>query len=94
MPRIPGGGPEKGKQMKSRSFLGALTAGAAALVLAGCMGASPDVGKTGASGGASSLPQWVTSPPSGGGFAYGVGSARIYADPATALNQAQDTARR
>ncbi|MFA9460607.1 hypothetical protein [Thiohalorhabdus methylotrophus] len=80
--------------MQVRTFLGTLAAGLSALVLAGCFGGGPDVGGSASSGGSSELPQWVTSPPSGDGFAYGVGSARVYADPASALTQAQDQARR
>jgi hypothetical protein len=66
--------------------------GAAALALAGCMGGSPAGPSNGASPGGG-LPGWVTSPPSKPGYAYGVGSAEIYADPASALNRAQDQAR-
>ena len=79
--------------MRIAAIAGAL-AGAAALTLSGCQGGGPavpsDGGAASASGG---IPAWVTSPPSGGGYAYGVGSAEIYGDPASALNRAQDQAR-
>jgi hypothetical protein len=38
-------------------------------------------------------PDWVTQPPSRAGMAYGVGSAEVFADPASALNRARDKAR-
>ncbi|HKJ70681.1 MAG TPA: LPP20 family lipoprotein [Gammaproteobacteria bacterium] len=83
--------------MTESNALRACLAGCAALVLAGCLGAAPagPDRNQGASAGASGgeVPAWVTSPPSGGGYAYGVGSAEIYADPASALNRAQDRAR-
>jgi len=38
-------------------------------------------------------PAWITSPPSGDRYVYGVGSAEIYSDSASAINRAQDDAR-
>lgn len=80
--------------MTNANAFRALVAGVAALGLGGCLGGGPSVpAEDGASGGSGGVPQWVTSPPSGGGYAYGVGSAEIYGDPASALNRAQDQAR-
>ncbi len=39
------------------------------------------------------LPSWVTSPPSSSQYVYGVGSAKIRADPADAMSRAKDQAR-
>ncbi len=63
-----------------------------ALALAGCGGLSQPAERSAGEGGAA-LPAWVTDPPSGSGYAYGVGSAPIHADPASALARAQDRAR-
>ena len=74
-------------------FLGVVAASA----LTGCLGGGPSVatseGASSAGGSSGDLPGWVTSPPSKKGFAYGVGSAEIHADPSSALNRAQDQAR-
>lgn len=67
---------------------------AAALALAGCGGGGLSKPAERPAGGEDAAPPaWVTEPPSGGGYAYGVGSAPIYADPASALSRAQDRAR-
>lgn len=68
-------------------------AAGAAFLLGGCLGGGPSVPAEDSAGAGGGIPAWVTSPPSGGGYAYGVGSAEIYADPASALNRAQDQAR-
>lgn len=39
------------------------------------------------------LPAWVKNPPSRQGYAYGLGSAELYGDAASALNRAKDDAR-
>src|SRR6056297_1125489 len=41
----------------------------------------------------SRTPGWITSPPAGTTYVYGVGSAKIFADTASAINRAQDDAR-
>jgi len=78
--------------MQIRKWMRSLLAGAAVLTLAGCFGGGPQVKEDSGSAGGG-LPAWVTSPPSGGGYAYGVGSAEVVVDPASALNRAQDKAR-
>jgi len=79
--------------MTNANAFRSLLAGVTAVALGGCLGGSPSGPADSQTAADGAVPSWVTSPPSGGGYAYGVGSAEIYADPASALNRAQDQAR-
>lgn len=66
---------------------------ASSLVLGGCTSSGPSVADQSDANGMAGVPRWVTNPPSGNDMVYGVGSAEVFADPATALNRARDKAR-
>ena len=72
------------KRMQSLSYI---PIAILALLIAACQSAST------ASSDASGLPQWVTELPIKSGYAYGVGSAPVSSDEATAAQLARERAR-
>lgn len=79
--------------MQRRLRFAPLLAASLVLPLSGCLGGGAAIKEAESEAKASGPPEWALSVPSDDGMAYGVGSAKVYTDPTSALNRAQDQAR-